>query len=93
MPDLTVRLSAVLKALRERPDHIGQAREYRNAADFIERSFSEYHRCVECGSVDRGQQDWGLDHAQRCGGYVPRPPEWELPRSVRQQLEKESHHA
>jgi hypothetical protein len=27
-------------------------------------------RCEVCGAGDRGQQDWGLDHAQRCGGRV-----------------------
>ena len=36
----------------------------------------EFHRCVECGSLDRGQPDWGLNHAQTCGGHVPRPAYW-----------------
>lgn len=39
----------------------------------------EYHRCIECQSRDDGQRDWGLDHAQRCGGEVPRPPGWNRP--------------
>lgn len=32
----------------------------------------ELGRCEKCGSRDRGQRDWGLDHAQRCGGEVVR---------------------
>lgn len=39
----------------------------------------EYHRCEKCGARDKGQQDWGIEHARRCDGNVLRPPSWHSP--------------
>lgn len=42
----------------------------------VRRGEDPFHACVTCHRRDRGQRDWGLDHAQTCGGFVPRPVGW-----------------